>query len=62
MATASKHAPWYVIPADKKWFARLVISEVITQTMESLNLAYPTLTTEQLEELEHCKRQLINEA
>ena len=47
---------------DKKWFARLVISEVIVQTMETLNLAYPRLTTEQLEALEDCKLQLMNEA
>jgi len=59
--TAGKHAPWYVIPADKKWFARLVISEVIVQTMESLNLAYRTLTPEQLGALEVCKQQLLNE-
>lgn len=60
--TASKNAPWYVIPADKKWFARLVISEVIVQTMESLNLEYPKLDAEQIESLVDCRRQLMNEA
>jgi PPK2 family polyphosphate:nucleotide phosphotransferase len=60
--TASKYAPWFIIPADKKWFARLVISEVIVQTMEKLKLEYPQLTGEQLEALEDCKLRLMNEA
>ncbi len=59
---ASKKAPWYVIPADKKWFARLVISEVIVQTMESLKLAYPALDARQLAALEECRLQLLNES
>jgi PPK2 family polyphosphate:nucleotide phosphotransferase len=60
--TASKYAPWFIIPADKKWFARLLISEVIVQTMEKLNLEYPQLSGQQLEALEDCKLQLMNEA
>lgn len=39
--TATKHAPWYVVPADNKWFTRLVISTVIVDALESLNLSYP---------------------
>ena len=40
-ATASKHAPWYVVPADNKWFTRLVVAAAIVDAMESLDLAYP---------------------
>ena len=45
--TSTKYAPWYVIPSDKKWFARLAISDIICQTLESLKLAYPEVTKEQ---------------
>ena len=40
-ATASKHAPWFVVPADNKWFTRLVVAAAIVDAMETLNLAYP---------------------
>ena len=39
--TSSPEAPWYVVPADKKWFTRLVVSEAINDALESLNLRYP---------------------
>ena len=42
-ATASKHAPWYVVPSDKKWYSRLVIARVIAKTLKSLDLRYPEL-------------------
>ncbi len=57
--TSTKQAPWYVIPADKKWFARLMISEVIVKTMESLNLEYPTISKQQEEVLKGCKQKLM---
>jgi PPK2 family polyphosphate:nucleotide phosphotransferase len=59
--TSTKQAPWYVIPADKKWFARLLVSEVIVKTMESLKLEYPFISKEQEAELEKCKQKLLNE-
>lgn len=59
--TASKHAPWYVIPSDKKWFARLAVSEIVINTLDKLNLQYPSLNEEQLKNLEKCKEQLLNE-
>jgi len=59
--TSTKQAPWYVIPADKKWFARLLISEVIVKTMESLKLEYPTISKEQEKILKDCKQNLLNE-
>jgi len=40
-ATASKHSPWFVVPADNKWFTRLVVAAAIVDAMQNLNLAYP---------------------
>ena len=39
--TATEHAPWYVVPADNKWFTRLVVSTVVVDTLESLDLRIP---------------------
>jgi PPK2 family polyphosphate:nucleotide phosphotransferase len=58
-ATSTKYAPWYVVPADKKWFSRLVISEVIDQTLADLNLEYPEVNKEQKAVLEEYKQRLI---
>ncbi|HLI97968.1 MAG TPA: polyphosphate kinase 2 family protein [Candidatus Baltobacteraceae bacterium] len=46
-ATASEHAPWFVVPADKKWFTRLVVAAAIVEAVERLNLTYPTVDAEQ---------------
>ena len=40
-ATSTDHAPWYVIPANSKWFRDLAISEVVRETMENMNLRWP---------------------
>jgi hypothetical protein len=55
------HAPWFVIPADKKWFTRLAVSEIIVEAMEKLNPEYPKLSKEQLKELEKSKELLLKE-
>jgi PPK2 family polyphosphate:nucleotide phosphotransferase len=57
--TATEHAPWYVVPADNKWFTRLVISTVIVDALESLDLAYPTVSDEKKKELEAAKKSLL---
>jgi len=59
--TASKHAPWYVVPADNKWFTRLVISTVIIDTMESLDLAYPRVDGKKKADLEAARKVLESE-
>jgi len=59
--TSTRHSPWYVVPADKKWFTRLVLSEVINKTLESLPLKYPQLKEEELKNIELYKKQLLNE-
>ena len=50
-ATASKHAPWFVVPADNKWFTRLVVAAAIVRAVEELDLAYPKVSAEKKEEL-----------
>ena len=57
--TASEHAPWYIVPADNKWFTRLVISTVIVDTLESLDLCYPTVDDAKRKELEEAKKELL---
>ncbi len=57
-STSTKEAPWYVIPADKKWFARLAVSEVIKQKLESMKLQYPVVTAEHKSELAEAKKML----
>jgi Polyphosphate kinase 2 (PPK2) len=57
--TATKHAPWYVVPADHKWFTRLVVAAAIVETLNSLDLAYPALSKEELKELDAAKQALL---
>ncbi|HMS08523.1 MAG TPA: polyphosphate kinase 2 family protein [Pyrinomonadaceae bacterium] len=59
--TSSDHAPWYVVPADKKWFTRLAVSEIIVKKLESMNLHYPKVSEEQLAHLADSKRSLEGE-
>lgn len=60
-ATASKHMPWYVIPADKKWFAKYMVTEILLKTLEEMDPKYPDLTEERAELLAKCREKLINE-
>jgi PPK2 family polyphosphate:nucleotide phosphotransferase len=60
--TATEHAPWYVVPADHKWFSHLVISTVIVDTLESLDLAYPKVEAAQRKELEEAKKLLLSKS
>ena len=57
-ATATPDAPWYVVPSDKKWYARLLISEVINHCLERLDPAYPTVSDEQKQALLLGRKQL----
>ncbi len=58
--TASEHAPWYIVPADDKWFTRLVVSAVVVDTLESLKLSYPKVAPSKLKELEAAKKILVS--
>lgn len=57
--TATKHAPWYVVPADNKWFTRLVVASAIVESLSSLDLNYPKLSDEELKELQTAKQALL---
>jgi len=59
--TSTKNAPWYIIPADKKWHARLAISEIMAATFEKLDLKFPELPKEEQARLEDLKKKLLKE-
>jgi PPK2 family polyphosphate:nucleotide phosphotransferase len=59
--TGTRVAPWYAVPADKKWFARLVVSEIIVQRLVGLKLKFPSLNRNQLSSLEKCRRKLMKQ-
>lgn len=61
MATSTKYAPWYVIPGNKKWVARLIISEAIINALKEVNPDYPKIIKEQKNRLNTIKEKLINE-
>jgi PPK2 family polyphosphate:nucleotide phosphotransferase len=60
-ATSKKHAPWYVIPADNKWYMRYAVSQIIVETLEELDMSYPVLSRKMLLNLEECKNILLKE-
>jgi len=59
--TATKRAPWYVVPADNKWFTRVIVAAAVIDTLASLNLAYPKVGKEKLKELAAARRALLSE-
>jgi len=59
--TSKDYAPWYVLPADSKWFARVAAIQIIIDTLEKMNLKYPTLSDKDRQELQESKKQLESE-
>jgi PPK2 family polyphosphate:nucleotide phosphotransferase len=59
--TATKEAPWYVVPANHKWFARLVVAAALAEHMEALDLQFPTLDAAAMQELEKAQAELLAE-
>jgi len=59
--TAAKHAPWYVVPADNKWYTRLVVASAVVAAIADLNLAYPAVDAIARRELARAKEQLLAE-
>ena len=59
--TASKHAPWYVVPADNKWFTRLVVSQAVVDALQAMNLKYPKVSGAEQAALAHARHQLESE-
>ena len=56
--TAAKHAPWYVVPADNKWFTRLVVAAAIVETLEDLKLEYPKVSPTKRKDLQMARAAL----
>jgi PPK2 family polyphosphate:nucleotide phosphotransferase len=59
--TSTKHSPWYVVPADNKWFTRIVVAAAVIETLDSLDLKYPKVGKEKLAELARVRQQLMAE-
>ena len=60
-ATATEDAPWYVVPANHKWFSRLVVAAAVIDALNSLDLAYPAIDASQKKELAAAKKELLAE-
>jgi PPK2 family polyphosphate:nucleotide phosphotransferase len=60
-STATEHAPWIVVPADNKWFSRLLVVASIADALHDMHLKYPVVTEEKLSELKEARRQLESE-
>ena len=58
--TATKHAPWYVVPADNKWFTRLVVAAAMVETLEGLKLSYPEVDPQKRKELQAARKALAS--
>src|SRR5271169_865683 len=59
--TATKHAPWYVVPADNKWYTQLIVASAIITTLEELDLSFPDVDKEKKKELESVRESLLHE-
>ncbi len=59
--TATKHAPWYVVPCDKKWFARLVVAGALIEQLEKLDLEFPKVSDEDMKAIEAAHAELLAE-
>jgi PPK2 family polyphosphate:nucleotide phosphotransferase len=57
--TATEYAPWYVVPADRKWFTRIVVAAAVIDALASLNLKYPVVSPAMKRELTQARRQLM---
>jgi hypothetical protein len=57
--TATKDAPWYVVPADNKWFTRVVVEAAVIEALANLDLAYPKVDEGKLKELATAKDKLL---
>jgi len=57
--TATKHAPWFVVPADNKWFTRLIVASAIIQALDELHLSFPEVDKAKKKELEAVRHSLL---
>ena len=61
-ATSTKWAPWYVIPADRKWFARICVSAILAHTLIQIDPQYPVVSEEARERLQAARVELVDES
>ena len=59
--TSTNHAPWYVVPADHKWFTRLVVAGIVADALMKIDPQYPTVSEEHLVELAKAREVLLSE-
>lgn len=59
--TSTSHAPWYIVPADHKWFTRLAVARVIVETLRKLRLEYPAVSKAQQRDLQAARKRLLGE-
>jgi hypothetical protein len=59
--TSTEHAPWYIVPADHKWFTRVAVAEIINFRVEELKLSYPRVAESRSRELQDARRVLMDE-
>ena len=59
--TSTKRSPWYVVPADDKPFARIVVASAILHALESMKLEYPKIGKAEIAELQNLKKELLSE-
>jgi PPK2 family polyphosphate:nucleotide phosphotransferase len=60
-ATSTKHAPWFIVPSDDKWYSRLVIAAAIYQQFDKMHIEYPKLTAQDKEDLTKGREHLVRE-
>jgi polyphosphate kinase 2 (PPK2 family) len=60
-ATSTEWVPWYVVPADNKWVTRAVVADIVTSTLQGLDLRYPEVTEAQHQALEQARDRLMSE-
>jgi polyphosphate kinase 2 (PPK2 family) len=59
--TATEYAPWYVVPADNKWFTRIVVAQAVVDALKGMKLKYPKVTSEEKAALAAARKQLESE-
>jgi hypothetical protein len=57
--TATKHAPWFLVPADNKWFTRLIVASAIIQALDELHLSFPDVDKAKKKELQAVRDTLL---
>jgi hypothetical protein len=59
--TATEYAPWYVVPANNKWYTRIVVAAAVIEALASLDLHYPKVDKDKLKELAAARKILMSE-